>query len=223
MSINTGVELNLLAKEYQENKSDIAFGKIMKCTNGKLNMFISRFVKTYDDIEELKMLTYTRVWQNIYKYDPNQYFINWLYSIARNECLNYIRDNKKVVLISNLSKNDEEDKTNTMETLLYNNVNSIFADELYSNTKDNYEEMLFELDKVTKEYVLENIKQNMSSYYCFYLYYYKENTSLAISKQINVSEDTVKTWLRKCKQEINNYIKENHKHLYEYFKEYDIL
>jgi len=63
------------------------------------------FVKDRDAAEDLTQETFVKVWKKIKKYNNQYKFKNWLYAVAKNTALDYLRKNKAV----NFSALDGED------------------------------------------------------------------------------------------------------------------
>jgi len=52
------------------------------------------FVKDQAAAEDMAQEVFVKVWQKIKKYDQKYKFKNWLYIIAKNTCLDYLKKNK---------------------------------------------------------------------------------------------------------------------------------
>lgn len=57
--------------------------------------FIHSYLKNKQDSEDLAQETMLAIWENRETLDPNKNFRSYLYTIARNKSLNYLRDNAK--------------------------------------------------------------------------------------------------------------------------------
>ncbi|MEG1363866.1 MAG: sigma factor, partial [Clostridia bacterium] len=80
-------EIDYLAKEYKKTKSEKYLNSIINNMNKPLTYFISKYVDSYDIIEELKTQTFIKIWQHIDSYNEEQRFIPWVFTIAKNVCL----------------------------------------------------------------------------------------------------------------------------------------
>jgi RNA polymerase sigma-70 factor (ECF subfamily) len=56
---------------------------------------IFRMVQDYDYAEELTQTVFVKVYQNLNKYNTKYKFYSWIYRIAVNETLNFIKRNQK--------------------------------------------------------------------------------------------------------------------------------
>lgn len=59
--------------------------------------FIARFIGERKEAEDLTQEVFLRVWKNIKKFDRKRSFKTWLFSIARNICIDYFRRRKRAV------------------------------------------------------------------------------------------------------------------------------
>ena len=67
----------------------------------------------HDDADDLLQEVFIKVWKNIDRFREDSNLFTWLYKIATNECLNFLKRNKKRFL-TNL-----EDMNNELHTKLY--------------------------------------------------------------------------------------------------------
>ncbi|MEG1141337.1 MAG: sigma-70 family RNA polymerase sigma factor [Clostridia bacterium] len=210
-------EIDYLAKEYKKTKSEKYLNSIINNMNKPLTYFISKYVDSYDIIEELKTQTFIKIWQHIDSYNEEQRFIPWVFTIAKNVCLIYLRDNKKNIYLSSLENNSNDESSFAVEEYLYNKKDASTAD-LYVNTHFDFvsqgDVVIDELYNIIKAYVANEIKNRRVIYYPFYYNFFEKKTTLEISHMLNMSENSIKTWIRKCKQEINLYVKTKHKDIY---------
>jgi len=55
-----------------------------------------RYVKDESVADDMAQEVFVKVWKKIKKYDSRYKFKNWLYTIAKNTCLDYLKKNKAV-------------------------------------------------------------------------------------------------------------------------------
>ena len=58
--------------------------------------FAYNYVKDAAVAEDMTQEVFVKVWKKIKKYDSRYKFKNWLYTIAKNTCLDYLKKNKAV-------------------------------------------------------------------------------------------------------------------------------
>lgn len=72
------------------------------------------FVKDTAAAEDLTQEVFVKIWQKIKKYNKQYKFKNWVYAIAKNTCLDYLKKNRAI----NFSALDQEDDDLLFERLI---------------------------------------------------------------------------------------------------------
>jgi RNA polymerase sigma-70 factor (ECF subfamily) len=100
------------------DKTDVQLvQEIILDTQGSFEELVTRYTKplynftfrlTHDPqtAEDLAQETFLKVWKSLEKYDQNQNFRGWIFTIARNTTTDYLRK-KKSIPFSVLSKDDD--------------------------------------------------------------------------------------------------------------------
>ena len=72
----------------------------------------NKFVKNFDDAEEITQAVFVKAYENLRNYDPKYKFFSWLYKIAVNEAINFDkrRRNSEEINENIISNEDEPDK-----------------------------------------------------------------------------------------------------------------
>lgn len=71
------------------------FRSVYRAEYNNLVHFICSYTHNYQDAEDLTQETMMAIWENRESIDPDRNFRSYLYTIARNKTLNYLRDNAK--------------------------------------------------------------------------------------------------------------------------------
>lgn len=95
----TDEELALLALREAE-----VFGEIIKRYKNKINRYIARLINQYAEAEDLTQETFIKAYENLASFNPKLKFSSWLFRIAHNLSVNFIKKNYKYK-ISSLEKN----------------------------------------------------------------------------------------------------------------------
>jgi len=74
--------------------------------------FIYRLVGNEPDSSDITQEVMVKVWKNLTKYDPAQNFKPWLFKIARNTAIDWLRHRRQIPF-SELARLDEEGKVQT--------------------------------------------------------------------------------------------------------------
>jgi len=70
--------------------------------------FIIRYTADAKETEDLTQEVFLRVWKNLKKFNQQKSFKVWLFSIARNICVDYLRK-KKIPVFSSLEKEEDDE------------------------------------------------------------------------------------------------------------------
>lgn len=79
----------LIKKALTEN-SQAAFSILHDRYKGGVTSFVSRFVGTPEEIEDICMVSFEKAFNQLDKYNPENRFSTWLFTIARNTALDHI-------------------------------------------------------------------------------------------------------------------------------------
>jgi len=58
--------------------------------------FVYRFAQNPADAEDITQEVFVKVWKNLRKYDQSKEFRPWLYKIAKNTCLDFLRKKREI-------------------------------------------------------------------------------------------------------------------------------
>jgi len=58
--------------------------------------FIYRYVGKEQDAEDIEQETFARAWRNLKKFDQQKKFKTWLFAIAKNACVDFLRKKKAI-------------------------------------------------------------------------------------------------------------------------------
>ncbi|EMT50137.1 MULTISPECIES: RNA polymerase sigma factor [Brevibacillus] len=75
-----------------------AFPALVNLFTPRVMSIIRRLVSSYHDAEDLHNEIWLKVAQNLHKYDPTLPFHSWLYRIASNACIDFLRKRREIAL-----------------------------------------------------------------------------------------------------------------------------
>ena len=77
-----------------ENNDDKAYGELMDRYRKSVYHLVLKMVKNSDDAEDLTIEAFAKAFKNLAKYNPSYTFSTWLFRIATNNCIDFIRKKK---------------------------------------------------------------------------------------------------------------------------------
>ncbi len=159
------------------------FSVIVERYELKLSRYIKRFIWDVDDAPDVLQNVFTRSYVYIKSFDKNQSFNAWIYRIAHNECINFLKKNKK---FSGYSIGDILD----IDTF----IPFLTAKEKSDDTTNSRE---------NKEAVEKYLNQIDSKYReVLILYFFEELSYEEMSRILQVPVSTVGVRLRRAKEKI---------------------
>jgi RNA polymerase sigma-70 factor (ECF subfamily) len=102
-----------LAENFVATKTEADYLKLYKKVKPGLRSYIFKTVKDSAAAEDILTNTLTKLWTKIDQYDPQYQITTWLYRIAFNECLGYIRERNRKYSLDSMQEFglDVEDST----------------------------------------------------------------------------------------------------------------
>ncbi len=86
-----------LAIDFVESHSESTFKPLIERLKPGLMMFVYKYLGNDRDMcQEIVAQTFVNVWEKINQYDKEFNFSTWVYAIARNEALGQLRQNRKI-------------------------------------------------------------------------------------------------------------------------------
>jgi len=104
---------NKLIEQYltgNEKALEILIGQYLKSIYG----FVYRYVNNVSEAEDITQEVFVRMWRNIKKFDQNKSFKTWLFAIAKNASIDFLKKKKPLLF----SEFESKEGTNILlETL----------------------------------------------------------------------------------------------------------
>ena len=93
-----------------QKKDQQAFAELMDKYKDSIYYMLLKMVQNNDDAEDLTLEAFGKAFNRIHQYTPNFAFSTWLFKIATNNCIDFLRKKKKNVLsIDNRIANEDGD------------------------------------------------------------------------------------------------------------------
>ena len=150
--------------------------------------FSYRLIGNKKDAEDVTQDIFLKVWKNIKKFDTEKSFKTWIFSIAKNTCIDYLRKKKDVPM----SYFDDENGGNFIEDNLETEEQNAEEKIVLKENKKLIDESLKELSITQKEIVVMK---------------YVNDLSLSeVAEIMNMSKDTVKSHHRRALLKMRDFL-----------------
>ncbi len=177
---------DLLLVEKAKNGSELAFASLMNRYRDSIYYMLLKMVNNPSDAEDLTIEAFGKAFRNLESFTPDFAFSTWLFKIATNNCIDFIR--KKQISPAPIDQFQDDIDTLTV------NIQSDLPDP---------EESLINDQKIA---VLRGIVNQLKPRYrtLIELRYYKEYSYEEISTELNLPIGTVKAQLYRAKSLLYN-------------------
>jgi len=177
---------DLLLVEQARNGNEKAFASLLNRYRDSIYFMLLKMVNNGSDAEDLTIEAFGKAFRNLESYSPNFAFSTWLFKIATNNCIDFIR--KKQASPSIIGQGQDE-----MDSYTIN---------IQSDTPDP-EEALINRQKIAQlREVVDQLKPRYKK--LIELRYYKEYSYEEISNELNLPIGTIKAQLFRAKTLLHN-------------------
>ena len=179
----------LILVEAARKGDEKAFADLMKRYKDSIYYMLLKMVNNPSDADDLTIEAFGKAFRSINLYTPNYAFSTWLFRIATNNCIDFIR--KKKSAPSALDQQQDEDPSS--------NIQSDIPDP---------EEELIRLQKVKQ---LHNVVDQLKPQYrkLIELRFFKEYSYEEIANELDIPLGTVKAQLFRAKDLLFNILKKS--------------
>ena len=105
LSPKAKVDYELVCRAREQN-DERAYAELMGKYRDSIFFMMLKMVKNSDDADDLTIEAFGKAFNRIHQYTPNYAFSTWLFRIATNNCIDFIRKKKMVTL--SLDKNIDD-------------------------------------------------------------------------------------------------------------------
>lgn len=154
------------------------------------------FVHSEDDANDLSQEVFIEVYNSIHKFREESKISTWLYRIATNKSLNFIRSQKKSKLFKRMDNFFTENGNHDLEI---SDSNEDQADHLLINADE----------KLLLKNALNSLKENQRI--AFVLNKYEELSYKEIAEVMNISLSSVESLIHRAKKSLQTYILKKNK------------
>jgi RNA polymerase sigma-70 factor (ECF subfamily) len=178
---------DLILVEQARNGNEKAFAALLNRYRDSIYYILLKMVNNASDAEDLTIEAFGKAFRNIESYTPNFAFSTWLFKIATNNCIDFIRKKQSSPSIIDHGQDEEMDS---------------YAVNIQSDTPDP-EEALINHQKIT---ALREVVSQLKPRYrtLIELRYFKEYSYEEISTELDLPIGTVKAQLFRAKTLLYN-------------------
>ena len=174
----------LLRRALDENDQQ-AYAELMSLYRDSIFYMLVRMVKNKDDAEDLTLMTFGKAFRYLDKYTPQYAFSTWLYRIALNNSIDFLR------MKNNMPQYFEED--------LYTSNTTSIVDQSEDNMQRTPEEEI--IDKQRLQLLRAAVSELPEKYRkVIELRYYEDLAYEEISERLGLSLSNVKIQIMRAKQ-----------------------
>ncbi|MBK8806228.1 MAG: sigma-70 family RNA polymerase sigma factor [Bacteroidales bacterium] len=170
-----------------------AYAELMDRYRDTIFYMLLKMVKNKSDADDLTIEAFGKAFKNIHQYTPNYAFSTWLFKIASNNCIDFIRK-KKANIISIDGQLDDSGEEMQLP--------------IAANTPDPEEDMI----KQQKALLMQNVVEKLKPRYreLVRLRYFQEYSYEEIASEMKLPLGTVKAQLFRARELLSNILKNTH-------------
>lgn len=173
------------------NGDQKAYAALMHNYRDSLYFMLLKMTNNPDDADDLTIEAFGKAFKKLEQYTPDYAFSTWLFKIASNNCIDFIRKKKK----NTFSLNNRGEDENSHE----------LGDTIPSETLDPEERII----KTQKIEMMHEVVEKLKPHYrtLIELRYFKEFSYEEISKELDLPLGTVKAQLFRAREFLFNILK----------------
>ncbi len=168
-----------------------AYALLMDRYRDSIYFLLLKMVNNKDDADDLTIEAFGKAFKNLKQYTPNFAFSTWLFKIASNNCIDFIRRKKK----RTLSIDRRQESEDGMETTIHLKSDMLDPEEKF--VKKQKIKMLHEIVKKLKPRYRELVE----------LRYFQELSYEEIAQKLDIPLGTVKAQLFRAREFLQGILK----------------
>lgn len=176
-------QFDVLLVEAALSGEEKAFAKLMSRYKDAIYYMLLKMVNNKNDAEDLTLEAFGKAFKNLNQYSPNFAFSTWLFKIATNNCIDFLRKRRGVFIsIENNPENGDSEQTIKLRS-----------------TEPNPEEKLI---RIQKAFLMRKIVHRLKPRYRILveLRYFREFSYEEIAQELNLPLGTVKAQLFRARE-----------------------
>lgn len=175
-----------------ESNDEKAFAQLMTRYRKPVYHMVLKMVRNQNDAEDLTIEAFAKAFKNLQKFNPNYTFSTWLFRIATNHCIDFIRKKKLDTLSIDSAYSDDN------------------GDDVSLQIKDknlNPQEVAIKKQKID---IIQMVVTQLPPKYqvLVKLRYFKELSYDEISKELDAPLGTIKAQLHRARELLHELVKD---------------
>ena len=183
-------DLVIKATKYDDQQ---AFSDLMDRYKDSIYFMLLKMVNNKDDAEDLTIEAFGKAFNSLKQYTPNYAFSTWLFKIATNNCIDFLRKKKK--------------KTMSIDNSIENKDGDEITIELKSDARTPEQETIRDQKIELMRSYVKKLKPRYET--LVEMRYFKEMSYEEISDELNLPLGTVKSQLFRAREFLYNLMKHN--------------
>lgn len=181
-----------LVRRAVDNGDQSAYAELMGRYRESIYYMLLKMVNNSDDAEDLTIEAFGKAFNRLKQYSPNYAFSTWMFKIASNNCIDFIRREKKK-------------RTMSIDTGIQNADGENITYDVESGGRDPEEELIRDQKVKMMREVVDKLKPRYKQ--LVILRYFKEYSYDEISKELDLPLGTVKAQLFRARDFLANMMK----------------
>lgn len=179
-------------------KDQKAYAELLQRYRDSVYFVMLRMVNNKDDAEDLTIEAFGRAFKRLHQYTPNFAFSTWLFKIASNNAIDFLRNKKKHFTLSLDEKTQNEDGHE-------------YSKSIVSETLDPEEHIIKKQKILHLRVVVDKLKPHYKE--LVVLRYYEELSYEEIAKKLDLPLGSVKAQLHRAREFMFNILKNSENNL----------
>ncbi len=171
--------------------NELAYATLLHKFHNAVHSIVLRTVGKTNEPEDLTIEIFTKAFCNLKSYQPQFSFAAWLFRIATNHCIDFLRKKKQNAPLLSI------DQANIEEQFITSN--------LLSELPNPEENLILQQNVEELHDVIEQLSPDYQA--VVNMYYLKELSTAEIAQLLNIPQNTVKTRLFRTKDLLMNIMK----------------
>lgn len=181
-----------LVRKAVDDQDQAAYAELMERYRESIYYMLLKMVNNSDDAEDLTIEAFGKAFNRLKQYQPNYAFSTWMFKIASNNCIDFIRKERKK-------------RTMSIDTGMRNEDGENMTYDIEADGRDPEEEMMRNQRMKAMRQVVDKLKPRYKQ--LVILRYFKEYSYDEISKELDLPLGTVKAQLFRARDFLSTLMK----------------